>query len=335
MQGIRNGLLLVNTGSPASTQTADVRRYLRQLLSDPRVIDLPAPLRWGLVNLVIAPFRAPKSAEAYKKVWTSEGSPLLVHGRALQKGLAAELGADWQVELGMAVGEPSLERGLDALGSCGRIFLAPLYPQYAGATTGSILDLSLRKLAERVNVPILQVLPPFYAEPAFIQSVVEVARPHIREFQPDTLIYSFHGLPESQIKAAGAAEGRRCLEGDCCSMPSAHCYRQHCLTTARLLEAELGPGVVAFQSRLGRARWLEPSLEQVITDLAKRGSKKVAVLAPSFVADCLETLEEIGHRGAEQFREMGGEELRMIPAVNAHPSWTRGLAELVRGLGGR
>ncbi|HND30154.1 MAG TPA: ferrochelatase [Myxococcota bacterium] len=333
MQGIRNGLLLVNTGSPASTQTADLRRYLRQFLSDPRVLDIPAPLRWALVNLVIVPFRAPKSAEAYKKIWTAEGSPLLAHGRALQKGLGAELGPDWQVELGMAVGEPSLQRGLDALASCGRIVLVPLYPQYAGATTGSILDQSLHTLAQRVNVPILQVLPPFYAEPAFIRSVVTVARPQLQEFQPDTLVYSFHGLPESQIKAAGLAEGRRCLEGDCCSLPSAHCYRQHCLTTARLLEAELGPGVVAFQSRLGRARWLEPSLEQVIEDLAKRGSKKVAVIAPSFVADCLETLEEIGQRGAELFREKGGEELRMIPAVNSHPTWVQGLAELVRAVG--
>jgi protoporphyrin/coproporphyrin ferrochelatase len=334
MQGIRNGLLLVNTGSPASTQTADVRRYLRQFLSDARVLDMPAPLRWALVNLVIAPFRAPHSAEAYKKVWTPEGSPLLVHGRALQQGLAAELGTNWQVELGMAVGEPSLRSGLESLRSCRKIVLVPLYPQYAGATTGSILDQSLHALAQRVNVPILQVLPPFYAEPAFIRSVVQVARPHLLEFRPDTLVYSFHGLPESQIKAAGAAEGRRCLEGDCCARPSAHCYRQHCLTTARLLEAELGPGVVAFQSRLGRARWLEPSLEQVLTDLATRGSKKVAVIAPSFVADCLETLEEIGQRGAELFREKGGEELRMIPAVNAHPAWVQALAELVRGMGG-
>lgn len=339
MQRAPTGVLLVNTGSPDAPDTASVRRYLRQFLSDPRVIDIPAWQRWLLVNLIIAPFRAPKSAHAYQSIWTPQGSPLVQHARALALALAEalgpQLGPDIQVVAGMCYGQPSLESAIHALRNCARIVIVPLFPQYAGATIGSVLEVSYKSFAKSLNVPAITVVPPWYGAPGFIQSVAAVAQPVLKEFEPDVLLYSFHGLPESQVIQAGAAEGRQCQPAEpnpaCCLQPSAFCYRAHCATTKSLLEPILGPGQLVFQSRLGRARWLEPSLDATLEALGKAGTRKVAVIAPSFVADCLETLEEIAVRGAEQFKAAGGGELRMIPAVNTSPLWVEALAGLIKG----
>ena len=329
------GVLLINTGSPDAPTAAALRPYLRQFLSDPRVLTMPALARWALVNLIIVPFRAPKSAEAYRKVWTPAGSPLVAHARALAAGLEGRLGAGWRVRIGMGVGNPSIAAGLEELAQCRRIILAPLFPQYASATVGSVLEASFHALAGRQHLPPISTLAPFHADPRYLRAVAEAARPTLDEFQPDRLIYSFHGLPESQVIAAGAEADHRCLSAGmgCCVPAPPFCYRAQCAATHRALVPMLGEGELAFQSRLGRARWLGPSLEERIEQAGRDGVRRLAVIAPSFVADCLETLEEIADRGAEQFKAAGGQALRLLPAPNAHPAWIEGLAGILAEAG--
>lgn len=322
------GVLLVNIGSPASPAVADVRRYLRSFLSDPRVIDIPAALRWPLVNLIIAPFRSPKSAHAYQSIWTPRGSPLVVAATDLADALAARL-QGVRVAAGMLNGPPSVEHALEQIGLVERLIVVPLFPQYASATTGGALERIYRVLASREAVPSVQVVPPFYENPAFIDAVVAIAQPQLDEFRPDTVLFSYHGLPERQIRRISP----QCLTDGCCEKPAPHhafCYRAQCMATTRALAARLGvPERVAFQSRLGRDVWLGPATDDVLAQLARDGARRVAVLAPSFVADCLETLEELAIRGQAQFRAAGGEELRLIPAVNADSRWADGLAKLL------
>jgi len=335
-------VLVANLGTPRSPETGDVRRYLREFLSDPRVIDIPALPRWLLVNLVIAPLRAPRSAAAYRQIWTERGSPLLVYGQALRDALAAELGPDFAVALGMRYGEPSLEQALDALlrQDLARIVFAPLYPQYASASTGSSLARLHELVARRGNAPELVVLPEFFDEPGFIAALAAIAAPRLAAFHPDHVLFSYHGLPERQVRKLDPT-GRHCLASpSCCDAvvdANAHCYRAQCFATSRALAAALGlaPGAhsTSFQSRLGRTPWIEPYTDARLPELARTGVKRLAVLCPSFVADCLETLEEVGIRGAEQWRALGGEALELVPCANADPKFVRFLAERVRGAG--
>jgi ferrochelatase len=336
------GVLLVNLGTPRSTATGDVRRYLREFLSDPRVIDIPWLPRFLLVNCVIAPFRAPRSAAAYRTIWTAAGSPLLANGRALAAALARELGPGYAVELGMRYAEPSLASALGALVGRGvaRIVALPLFPQHADSSFGSA-EARVRELAPRLapGVP-LEVLPEFPDAPGFIDATAEIAAPRLAAFRPDHVLLSYHGLPERQITKADPS-GRHCLaSASCCDAlgpANARCYRAQCYTTSRALEARLGlaPGAssTAFQSRLGRTPWIRPFTDERLPELARAGVKRLAVLCPSFAADCLETLEEIGVRAAEQWRELGGEALELVPCVNAHPSFARFLAERARSSG--
>ena len=329
-QGPRTGVLLLNLGTPDAPTTPAVRRYLREFLSDPRVIDLHDLPRWLLVNLVIAPFRGPKSAHAYQSVWTAEDSPLLVHGRALEAALTAATGLP--VALGMRYGNPSTAAALDRLGDVDEVVVIPLYPQYASATTGSSLEELSRVLGGRQRIPAVRVARPLGQYDAVLDAMVAVAREALADFAPDAVLFSYHGLPESQVRAT--REG--CLAEGCCERPDARlgfCYRAQSLAASRYLADRLGVGhaVTGFQSRLGRQRWIGPYTEDVLRALPQAGVKRLAVLTPSFVADCLETLEEIGDRGAATFREAGGEELRRIPCLNAHPAFVAALAEIVRG----
>lgn len=333
------GVLLVQLGTPSAPETAPVRRYLREFLSDPRVIDIPALPRRLLIEAAILPRRPRRSAAAYRKVWLPEGSPLLVHSRALADALGRELGAGFRVALGMRYGEPTLADALAALRAqgCERVTVLPLYPQYAASSTGSAHARVAELAAASWDVPQLELSPPFYDDPGFLAAWEEVARAPLAGFAPDHVLFSFHGLPERQIRKSDPT-GRHCLSRpDCCDAPGAalpRCYRAQCLATARALAARLGLPPAgwsyAFQSRLGRTPWIRPYTDERLPELAAAGAKRLAVLCPSFVADCLETLEEIGIRARAQWLAAGGDDLLLVPSLNAHPAWVSALASRFR-----
>jgi ferrochelatase len=335
----RVGLLLVNLGTPDAPRPREVRRYLREFLSDPRVLDVPALVRFLLLELVILPRRPRASAEAYRKIWGPEGSPLLVHGRALAAKVQARLGEGVQVELAMRYGNPSIAGALDRFAAAGvsRLVLFPLYPQYSSAATGSSIEQVLRLAVGRWNTPYLQVIPPFYDHPAYLEARAEVARPYLSSVldpAPERVFFSFHGLPERQIRKSDPS-GAHCLaRADCCAEigpVNRYCYRAQCHAAARLLADRLGVPeerrIVCFQSRLGKAPWLTPQTEEVLAAEARRGVRH-AVIVPAFVTDCLETIEELGIRGVEVWRQNGGETLQVVPALNASDRFVDAVVEI-------
>jgi len=333
------GVLLAQLGTPASPAISDVRRYLREFLSDPRVIDLPAPARWLLVNLVIAPFRAPVSARAYQAVWTPAGSPLLVNSRAFAEALRRELGAGFRVALGMRYGEPRLADALAELCDAGvsRVVAFPLYPQLAESSTGTAIAAIRDAAAKRPTAPPISFVAPFFSQPGFIAALAEELRPALAR-GADHVLFSYHGLPERHVRAADPTRVHCLASESCCEAPPgavlASCYRAQCFATTRALSRALAlPAertTSAFQSRLGRDPWIKPWSDEELPRLAGRGVKRLAVVCPSFVADCLETLEEVGIRARDQWRALGGEELALVPCVNASRAWVRAAAELVR-----
>ena len=332
----RVGLLVVNVGTPEAPREREVRRYLREFLSDPRVLDLPGWRRFLLLELVILRRRPRASAEAYRKIWTEEGSPLLVHGRALAAKLQRALGDGVRVELAMRYGAPSIAAALDRFEAAGieQIALLPLYPQFSVAATGSAVERVKELAAVRRRPPSIQVIPPFYDHPAYLDARAALLSPQLTphlEPVPERVYFSFHGLPERQVRRGG--EG--CLErADCCAAIAAanrSCYRAHCFATARSLAERLGLApdryAVGFQSRLGREPWIRPYFDELLAEEARRGVRD-ALLVPSFVNDCLETLEELGIRAVESWREHGGRSLRVAPAPNADDRFVAALAEI-------
>ena len=330
------GALLVNLGTPASPRVGDVRRYLREFLGDPLVIDLPALPRRLLLECVILPFRPRRSAEAYAKIWSDRGSPLLVHGRALRDALAARLGPGLPVELGMRYGEPSIRRAGERLRQAGatRILVLPLFPQYSSAATGS----ALRRVRECLGEGGVEVVREhFHDAPGFVSSWAAVAGPRLRSFRPDFALLSYHGLPERQIRRLDPGGGHCLVREDCCERigpANRRCYRAQCFGTSRALAAALGLSgdrvATSFQSRLGRTPWIRPYTDLLLPELRARGVSRLAVLCPSFVADCLETLEEIGIRARQQWQDLGGEALCLVPCLNAEPEWAACVAGWIR-----
>lgn len=333
----RTGLLLVNLGTPDSPERGDVRRYLRQFLSDPRVIDIAAWKRWLVLNLFILPFRPKASGEAYEQVWTDRGSPLLFHGIDLRDQVRRRLGDEVVVELAMRYGNPSIASAFDRFAEqdVRRIVVFPLYPHYASSSTGSSLEAIYEEAGRRWNVPSLAVVPPFYAHPAFIEARAALAAPWIEAHSPEHLFFSFHGLPERHVTKSDLTGGH-CLESPgCCDQivaANADCYRAQCFATARLLAERLGledgRWEVCFQSRLGRDPWIRPYTDERIVEVAESGVKRAMILSPAFVADCLETLEELGLRAAEDFEKHGGEELVLVPSLNATDVWSDTVVQL-------
>lgn len=335
----RTGILLVNLGTPDAPTERDVRRYLREFLGDPYVIDLPAPLRWLLLNLIILPRRPRASAALYASIWTAQGSPLLVHSRALAHAVAAALGDEFQVELAMRYGNPSLESAFERLAKheLAHWIVMPLYPQETGSSSGSTLA-KVRELAARFGVGSkLSCVNAFYARPEFSAALGAVSRPALERFAADHVLFSFHGVPERHVLKEDASR-RTCLaRTDCCDTirtENAHCYRAQCFATARTLAKTLAlpehAYSVGFQSRLGRTPWIQPYTDERLAKLAAAGHKRLAVICPSFVADCLETLEEIGIRAHEHWQALGGDDLLCVPCLNAHPAWVATVATLLR-----
>ncbi|MFP3914062.1 MAG: ferrochelatase [Actinomycetota bacterium] len=333
------GVLLVQLGTPRSPDTGDVRRYLRQFLSDPRVMDIPAPLRFLLLNAVILPFRPRRSAHAYRQIWTDRGSPLTLHTRALAREVESVLGEGYRVAVGMRYQEPSLRAALEELDAagCRRLVILPLFPQYSSAATGSALEAAVREATSGWNVPDVTTVGEFYDDEAFLDALVDTTRPHLEEFRPDHVLFSYHGLPEKQIRRSDPS-GEWCLQSSTCcesiSEVNRYCYRAQSYATTRLAAARLGLAAgsysTAFQSRLAGQKWIEPYTDVVLADLHEAGVRRLAVLTPSFTADCLETLEEIGIRGRKQWQDLGGEDFLLVPCLNAERSWVEAVAGMVR-----
>jgi ferrochelatase len=313
------GVLLVNLGTPDAPTPRAVKRYLGEFLSDRRVVEIP-PIAWQpILRGIVLNTRPKKSAHAYSQVWTEQGSPLAAITAEQAERLQARLGEAVKVRHAMRYGRPAIAAELSTLMAAGatRILLAPLYPQYCAATTATVVDAAADALRSMRWQPTLRTLPPYYDDPAYIAALARDIGGQLDAlpFEPEALLLSFHGMPE-----------RTAQLGD----P----YDRHCLETARLLEEELGrPGlrfVTSFQSRFGRAKWLEPATDKVLAEEAARGTKRLAVAAPGFAADCLETLEELAIRGREQFRAAGGEHFAAVSCLNAGEAGMEMLETLVR-----
>jgi len=331
-------VLLVNLGSPSGSDVSSVRRYLNEFLMDPYVIQLPWILRRLIVGLFILPFRPKASAHAYQSIWTSEGSPLIV----LSMKLLAALKATNNVPIGMAMryGNPSIESQvleLSRLPNIDEILLVPLYPHYAESTIATTIAETERVLKKHALSIELKILKPFYDRPEYIEALVNSAEPWISKHGSyDHVLFSYHGLPEQHITDADPT-GAHCLKKeDCCNTSSsAHetCYRHQVFKTTECFVTETGlkqeQYTIAFQSRLGRARWLEPSTNDTLIELANAGVKNLLVLCPAFVSDCLETLEEIELQGTETFKSHGGESLTLVPCLNDNPVWVGKLTDLI------
>ncbi len=334
------GVLLVNLGTPDSPEPGPVGRYLRQFLMDRWVIDIPWIFRWILVHLLIVPRRKYKTSEAYKKIWTSEGSPLLLHTRKLRDRVAHSMGSSYCVEYGMRYGNPSLQSALLRLqqANCTEIIVLPLYPQYAESSTRTAKEEIDRAALSLGLVTPIQFRRDFYEDPGFISAYADLIRTVWASEKPDHLLLSYHGLPERHIRTTDRSGGKHCLiTKDCCNSicdSNRDCYRAQCYTTSRALVASLGLAPhdfsVSFQSRLGRTPWIQPFTDEMFDRLAKMGVKRLAVACPSFTSDCLETIEEIGIRGAADFKNAGGETLARVACLNSSDHWVDAVCTMLR-----
>lgn len=337
----KTGVLLINTGTPKSPEVSDVRRYLRQFLSDPRVLDMAPLARWLLLELVILPFRPAKSAKAYRAIWTERGSPLLFHGLDLVAVLQAQLGDRAVVRLAMQFGTPTIPAAFTDFAAQGvdNIVIVPLFPQYAAASFGSAVEATMAEAATRWVTPNIAVIPPFFDQPEFIAALASHVAKVVDREVPDHFVFSYHGLPERHCQRTDTT-GQHCLKSSgCCdelNQANRNCYRAQCFATSRLLinALQLSPDQVttSFQSRLGRIPWIKPHTDIILTQLGEKKLRKIVVVEPSFVADCLETLEEIGIRGRDDFRAAGGGELVLVPSLNATEPWAIGLAAIIERL---
>jgi ferrochelatase len=329
----KRGILLVNLGSPDAPSVLGVRKYLREFLMDPRVLDVPYPLRLAIVYGGILPFRPRASAEAYARIWTEQGSPLVTVSASLQRRLQEHTGLP--VELGMRYQNPTIESALARLIAAGvdDALVAPLFPHHARSSYESAVE-RVKQVAANVAPRLrLTVLPPYYDRPEYIEALLASASPYLQH-EHDHLLFSFHGVPERHLRKANPDCGD-CLSRPDCSDPGAAsrtCYRRHCLETMNRFAAVTrltgGSFSFAFQSRLGVDAWLKPCTHDEINRLARSGIRKLMVICPAFTVDCLETIEEIGMRAKEAFLEAGGSEFTLIPCLNDQPAWVDALARM-------
>lgn len=336
---MKKGVLLINLGTPNKPTTGAVRHYLREFLMDTRVIDLPAWLRGILVYGFILPFRPKQSAHAYQAIWTKQGSPLRTISEQCQQQLQQHLGNEYYVELGMRYGNPSIESALKKLqqNPIEQILVLPLFPQYSSAATGSAIEKTLSLLKKQANIPSIKIIHQFYQHPEFIKAYSQ----HIQSFHGNTgfVLFSYHGLPERQI-----IKNNDCIKNTCdlkqhCP-PINHnnhgCYRAQCYETSRLLanalQLKTNQYQTSFQSRLGRLPWIKPYTDEILSQLYHQGIRNLTVISPSFVCDCLETLEEIGIRAKQQWLNLGGKEFTLIPSLNTQSAWIAALGNIIKEL---
>lgn len=331
------GVLLINIGTPDAPTPSAVGRYLKEFLMDPQVLNMPRWIRWILVHFLIVPRRSKISASQYQKIWSPEGSPLLKHSRELARNLQARLGEEYIVELGMRYGNPSIRDGLSRLkeSAVQKIIACPLYPQYSLAATESA-RIAVEYWKKRISPEVyVKYLKSFYNSPLFLRAYAEMGMPFVEKDTFDRIIFSFHGLPESQVRQTECILGF-CQFNGCCAeitQGNTHCYRAQCYETARgvasQLQIEPSQYEVAFQSRLTN-RWIRPFTDELYRKLPTVGVKRLLVFCPSFVADCLETLEEVSVRGEAIFRSAGGEKVTLVPCLNAHPNWVDTLKSFIQ-----
>ncbi len=327
----------MNLGSPDSTEVTDVRKYLDEFLMDKRVINAPYLLRALLVKGIIVPFRAARSAAAYKTIWTKDGSPLIALTRQLQH--AVQQNFDEPVEIAMRYGNPSPQFAYEQLLSKNpdleEVVLFPLYPHYAMSSYETALEYMKEVHKKNKYTFKLTTIPAFYDDANYIHALADSIRPYLNN-DFDKILFSYHGIPERHIRISDTT-GSHCLQtADCCSTPSpahAHCYRHQTIVTTELTRAALGlpkeKTEQTFQSRLGRDKWLTPFTAQRLTELPNEGVKKILVVCPAFVSDCLETLEEMADQGKHSFLNAGGESFTLIPCLNIHPLWVKAVGKLV------
>ena len=329
------GVLLVNLGTPRSHKPKDVFRYLNEFLTDPRVIDIPWLQRQFLVRGFIVPSRYRQSAELYRRLWTENGSPLLVHGQAVEQKLQLSLGSDYHVVLAMRYQSPSIGEGLEKLRqkNVDEIVILPLFPQYASATTGSVHQKVMESLQTWQIIPKLIFINHYFDHPFLLEAFCARAKQyHMTSY--DHILFSFHGLPERQIQKADSLG--KCLSNQCCQALCQHnrfCYKAQCYATARGiaegLKLDVKKYTICFQSRLGKDPWIQPYLSDILSSCVRQGHKRLLVFCPSFVSDCLETTCEITYEYGDKFKKLGGEELQLVEGLNSHPAWIDALHALV------
>jgi protoporphyrin/coproporphyrin ferrochelatase len=326
----------MNLGSPDSTGTADVRRYLNEFLMDGRVIDSPYLSRLLLVKGIITPFRAPKSAEAYRSVWTKEGSPLVVITRQQKEALQQVMSEP--VVIAMRYGNPSMKAAYEELlriaPQVEEVVLLPLYPHYAMSSYETAVEHAREVHKDSSYKFNISFVPPFYNHPAFIKALADSIRPYLSN--TTHFLFSYHSIPERHIHKSDITGGHCLRSADCCTTPSPafnFCYRHQCFVTTQLVVEALGLPAdrysVSFQSKLGRSEWLKPATTMRMDQLPQEGVKDLAVICPAFVSDCLETLEEIAIREKENFMKAGGTSFVYIPCVNTQQQWISAMRELI------
>lgn len=332
----KHAVILLNLGSPDSTAVADVRNYLEEFLLDERVINKSPLVRNLVVRCFILPTRPQKSAEAYAKVWTDEGSPLVVTTQK-QQALLQEA-VDCHVEIGMRYGNPSTDNAVKNIKHAGitRLLIFPLYPHYAMSSYETAVVRIMEAIAAQAPEIKTTLVQPYFQDPNYIDALVQSAQPYLED-DFDKLLFSFHGIPESHLRQSDPSHAHCLTTPDCCATchpAHATCYRHQCITTAHLFKAKAGipddKFMISFQSRLGREPWLTPYTDKVLEDLPGQGVKRLKVICPAFISDCLETLEEIAQEGKAIFTEAGGESFTQIPCLNDHPAWINYMQQQVQ-----
>jgi len=331
----KTGVLLIQLGTPDSPSVLDVRKYLREFLNDPRVIDIPWLARKILVNLIIVPFRAPKSAKVYRKLWTEKGSPLLYYSESLKNKLQNLLGDEYNIELAMRYQNPSMDDVLEKMRkrNYNKILILPLFPQYASATSGSAVDRAMKIIKKWWVIPEVKMITQFWDDEGYLNSFAERGKQYnLHEY--DHILFSYHGLPVRQVDKV-YFDGKPCSDHNCeneITEDNKYCYKAQSYATTRALAARLNipreKYTVCFQSRLNK-NWLTPFTDKTIIDLANKGAKKLLVFSPAFVADCLETVIEIADEYQHLFKQHGGEKVQLVESLNNDDRWIKGIMDLI------